>query len=169
MTSFVCCLCSTTLEKAAEWRNSFSESSRSVMPLLFKIVTSIYGKDLVRNVFQEDHSKVCRPCFRRLDRITKLDRELQENQAELTQQVKRLGDRVLSVTNSSTAAISAQSVTREPVIATPTRKRQQSTVLERHSPAKRARLQKLTPVRNIISRMVPKGDPKKPSPAVAVS
>ena len=77
------------------------------MPLLFKIVTSIYRKDLVRNVFREDHSKVCRPCFRRLDRVTKLDRELQEKQAELTQQVKHLRDRVLSVTDSSTAAISA--------------------------------------------------------------
>ena len=27
------------------------------MPLLFMIVTSIYGKNLVRNVFQEDHLK----------------------------------------------------------------------------------------------------------------
>ena len=52
------------------WR-LFSESSRSVMLLLFKIVTSIYGKDLVRNVFQEDHFKVCRPCLRRLDRISR--------------------------------------------------------------------------------------------------
>ena len=40
------------------------------MPLLFKIITSIYRKDLVRNVFQEDHSKVCHPCFQRLDRIS---------------------------------------------------------------------------------------------------
>ena len=62
MASFVCCLCSTTLEKAAERRNLFSESSQSVMPLLFKSI-KFYGKDLVRNVFQEDHSKVCRPCF----------------------------------------------------------------------------------------------------------
>ena len=145
MVSVSCCLCCTTLEKAAERRNLFSESSRSVVPLLLKTVTCIYGKDVLREVFKSD-CKVCRPCFRRLDRMTKLDKELQDKQIELSQ---RLGDRVLGTERVHNTA------SEEPEVAvnTPTRKRQQSTVLKSPSPTKRARLQKLTPVRNIMGRM----------------
>ena len=164
MVSVFCVLCCATLEKAAERRNLFSESSQSVVPLLLKTVTCIYGKDVFRKVFKSD-CKVCRPCFRRLDRITKLDKELQEKQVELSQQVKRLGDRVLGTEFVHNTA----SVEPEVAVNTPTRKRQQSTVLKSPSPTKRARLQKLTPVRNIMGSMLPKGDPKNPSPAVAVS
>ena len=76
---FFCCLCCATLEKAAERRNLFSESSQSVVPLLLKTVTCIYGKDVLREVFKSD-CKVYRPCVRLLNRMTKLDKELQEKQ-----------------------------------------------------------------------------------------
>ena len=94
MVSVFCCLCCATLEKAAERRNLFSESSQSVVPLLLKTVTCSYGKGVFREVFKSN-CKVCRPCFRCLDWMTKLDQELQEKQVELSQHVKRLGDRVL--------------------------------------------------------------------------
>ena len=62
------------------------------MPLLLKTVICIYGKDVLREVFNSD-CKVHRPCFQRLDRMTKLDKELQEKQVELSQQVT-LGEKV---------------------------------------------------------------------------
>ena len=94
MVSIFCYLCCAILDKAAERRNLFSESSQSVVPLLLKTVTCIYGKVVLREMFKSD-CKVFRPCFRRLDQMTKLDKELQEKQVELSQQVKRLRDREL--------------------------------------------------------------------------
>ena len=73
MASVSCSLCTASLAKADERRRVFSESTRSVLPLLMHVVTEIYGRDVLRQVFTPG-AKLCRPCLRRLERTTKLRR-----------------------------------------------------------------------------------------------
>ena len=84
---------SASLAKADERRRVFSESTRSVLPLLMHVVTEIYGRDVLRQVFTPG-AKLCRPCqcLRRLERTTKFRKELRDKEEELSQQVRCLGE-----------------------------------------------------------------------------
>ena len=164
MASVSCSLCAASLGKTDERRRVFSDSSRPVLPLLTDIVTKIYGRDVLRDVCTAD-GKLCRPCYRRLERIMKLKKELQEKEEELAQQVIRLGE-----VNSVRVTEPGESVATAEL--TP-QKRPASTVEAEDSPATKRRamsFQKSTPVRSTLRLMQPGAsvDSSHRSPAVAV-
>ena len=88
----VCCsLCTASLVRKSDCRRIFSDCSVHVLPLFSDIMSKSFGRDALHGVFTED-SRLCHPCFHRLERIGKMREELQKEEEELTQQVRRLGE-----------------------------------------------------------------------------
>ena len=147
-----CSLCNVSLKSAMVCRKVYSSASEPVPPLLRQAVSEMYGRDALHEVFLPD-SNLCRPCHRRLERVTKSKKEIQEHLKKLTQQVRRLGG-----------------MQRE-TEALPTPPKRQASCSE-NSPASKQRaiaFQKSTPVRRTMQRMQPRQiRSKKHSPAVAV-
>ena len=130
--SVSCSLCTASLGKNGEHRRVFSESLRPVLPLLSHIVTKIYRWEVLQDMFTTE-GKLCHPCHRCLKRITKLKKELQEKEEELTQQVRRLGELCACYRDRAGTSVVTEELTCTPW------KRPSSTVEGEDSPATKRR------------------------------
>lgn len=84
-----CCICASAIADAKNRRNLKSDASSHTLPVLVETLKSIFSETGL-NVEErlDGHLCCCRSCFRKLEKIVKLRRDLDESLQEICKTIK---------------------------------------------------------------------------------
>ena len=153
MASDTCLLCAERFDRRVLLH---SAANRHALPVLSELVEEMFGSSFVDTVLPAGIS-VCRPCFRRVEKMTKLKKDLLREGQVLRRQLQRAGE------------IHGLSLCSSPSVCSPRRKHTaHEAALSSPSPKRSMwRFVSSTPVKRALNTLVV--PESQTSPAVAVS
>ncbi len=148
-------MCSVAVTKCDQRRNLANPASQHVVATFVEFVGQLYPQWTV--AFPTNDSFACLPCFRSLEKLLKLRKNAREIESKLEENLKRVAERLDSVSEQGTSC----------TVTTPRSRRSKRPAGKDttcSTPRAKRRRPLDTPTRTAIQRLQPSG----PSPLVAV-